>query len=990
MLNSSISAPASLDTDWADPSCLVADVATEESDAAWVERAGRLLARFDEATPLGGREGLAAELLAWLRDGRPDTVLDELKEKRHARIADRLGLTGKALPEDPVRDAFYEGFDRMPVAAALRWARLLQQIVPGSARYSGIRLGGGRAWPTLLMMHAAGASVLLQTRTPPQVRHLSIDTMEALLRADGLPADSLLVAGFVTPARPGFLGWQPLLVGELAGFSHAVLRHIDAIRGLMVPTVPEQRLRVLALLKQIGSEAIEALAAELVVLALTGGRQVLAAAEPLLLRGGERMVAELSAVARDGTPDQRSGALRVIAKLARTHQREDWVDFCHETASADRAASVRTLLGEWAAQAQTDAALEQIVREAAGRQRGSGIVPLTGTDDEATRPGRAGPGPDPTQSRFDQPERAIAALSDGQAETRALAARHLGRIRHEAAIPALERALWVERNDDTRGALLGALQALDQPIDHFLDRDALAADAARTLARGIPTELAWLDWPTLPRVRWADSGETVAAEVVQALLIDAFVARDPEPGTQLRQISAQLDARDREGLGQWVLEQWLAGPQSDTMAGKGLLAIAAAFCGDQAAAPVQSYLRAWHDHRTAHCKALVTMLAGIDQPAATQLLLAIGRRFASAVLQDEARLQIQRKATRRGWTPIELADRTLPSAGFDEDGRLDLSYGARAFVARLRADLTIGLEDADGARLESLPEPRRGDDPILAIDAARALAAAQAELTTLVSQQTDRLYDAMCQGREWPVAEWRDHLLCHPVLRHLVARLVWIELNENSSRRAFRPTGDGALVDLAGQAVSLAPDARIIVAHDVLLNGDEALHWQQQLIDQQVRPLFRQLGRIVPTLNPDEAAISTFEGYLIKAFNLRSLAEKFGYVRGPFHDGRYDAYVKSSASLGLTARIEFSGSRLPEENRIVALGSLRLVHGLAHGLAQAGEQAGEETTGADAASRAVTRTELLAIFVTECLHDLNRIAMAGSGFDPAWREKIGD
>lgn len=964
------------------------DVPPVRGDASWTGRAARLLARFDEATPLGGREGMAAALLAWLSDGTPDAVLDELKDKRHARIADRLGLTGKSLPEDPARDAFYEGFSQMPIAAALRWARLLQQIVPGSGRYSGIRLGGGRAWPTLLMMHAAGASVLLQTRTPPRVGHLSVDTMEALLVADGLPADSLLVAGFVTPARPGFLGWQPLLIGELAGFSGAVLRHIDAIRGLMVPSVPEQRLRVLALLKQIGPDAIEALAPQLVVLALTGGRQVLAASEPLLLRGGERMVAELSRVARDGNPDQRSGALRVIAKLARTHHREDWVDFCHETASADRAASVRTLLGEWAAQAQTDAALEQIVREAASLASANVVAPVVGVTllTEPSRPGR--PGADPALP--DTPERAIASLSDGQAETRALAARHLGRIEHAAAVPALERALWVERNDDTRGALLDALQALGQPIDHFLDREALAAEAARTLARGLPPELDWLDWPSLPRVRWADNGDALAGDITQALIVDAFAARDPEPGTQLRQISAQLETRDREAFGQWILTLWLAGPQSATIASKGLLAIAAAFCGDQAASPVQSYLRAWHDHRTAHCKVLVSMLAGIDQPAATQLLLAIGRRFGSTTLQDEARQQIQRKATRRGWTPIELADRTLPSAGFDENGTLELSYGARAFVARLRPDLTITLADADGKLIEVLPEPRRGDDPILAIDAARVLAEAQAELSTLIAQQSDRLYEAMVNGREWTATEWRDHLHCHPVLRHLVQRLVWIELAEGNAdadadaspcRRAFRPQADGTLIDVDGEPVTLRPDARIVVGHDVLLPGEDALGWQRQLADEDLRPLFRQFGRAVPTLLPDHDAITTFEGYLIKAFSLRSLAEKSGYARGPFHDGRFDAYLKTSAALGLTCRIEFSGSRLPEENRVVALGSLRLVRSAA--------ASGDEPHADLPLPGRVIRAELLAIFTTECLHDLSRFAMAGSGFDSAWRDKVG-
>ncbi len=123
------------------------------------------------------------------------------------------------------------------------------------------------------------------------------------------------------------------------------------------------------------------------------------------------------------------------------------------------------------------------------------------------------------------------------------------------------------------------------------------------------------------------------------------------------------------------------------VAEKGILAVAGACCGDSAVAPVQKYLKDWYGYRAAQCKALIAMLSLIDRPAAIQYVLSIANRFRTKGIREEAEKQAQALAERKGWTLDELADRTLPTAGFDDQGELALSFGAgirRARERRLR------------------------------------------------------------------------------------------------------------------------------------------------------------------------------------------------------------------------------------------------------------------------------------------------------------------
>ena len=646
------------------------------------------------------------------------------------------------------------------------------------------------------------------------------------------------------------------------------------------------------------------------------------------------------------------------------------------------------------------------------------------------------PAQDALQQHPGKEARIIAALADGKADTRIQAALWLARLRHLPAVPALEQAVAKEKQDVAKGALLDALQRLGQPVERYLDRQALAGEAAKMLAKGLPKELDFFPWAALPAVHWADNGSPVPADVLRWLVVQAVKQKSPEPNAVLRKYCEMFEARDREAFGQCVLETWLREdvrpvtpeealqraqteaqstaafmanypqyfqdspqrgktveeliaaylpaqlkqPAGSAIASKGLLAVAAACARERAAGPVQRYLKEWYGTRAAQGKALIAMLAWIDHPSATQLMLAIGSRFRTKSFQEEATRQAEALAERKGWTLAELADRTVPSAGFDETGTLELSYGARSFTAHLLPDFKVELFNPEGKKIAALPEPRQDDNAEQAQDAKKALSTAKKALKSIVELQTDRLYEALCTEREWPAADWAAYLQQHPVMRHLVQRLVWVALppegDEQAAPRAFRPLDDGTLTDSDDNAVVLAEGARIRLAHDSLLPAEAVAAWQQHLVDYEVKPLFQQLGKGRYTLPEGQGQadlIKDFEGHLIEAFALRGRALKLGYTRGAAEDGGwFHVYEKRFPTLGLQAVVTFTGSPLPEENRTVALISLNF--------ASTAESSGY-------GHHRLALAQVPKILLSECYNDLRLMAADGQGHDPEWQKK---
>ena len=641
----------------------------------------------------------------------------------------------------------------------------------------------------------------------------------------------------------------------------------------------------------------------------------------------------------------------------------------------------------------------------------------------------------------DLQDRLYGALSARSFQTRAVAAEWLGRIGDHRAIAALHAAAKREKHDVALDEMLTALERLDEPIESYLDRDRLAAEAEKGLRKGTPPALEWFPWKQLPQVHWQDTGAAVPAAVTTWLVVQSFKLKSSEAGPLLRRYCDMMRPADRAELGQSVLGAWLdqdlkrkytdaecrakaqqqapvqwqqyqqhlqwyqthghTPPTSfqqtvqqiedslfhglqrevgSAAAEKGILAVAGACCDALAVGPVQKYLKDWYGIRAAQCKALIAMLSTIDHPSATQFLLSIANRFRTKGIREEAERHVNALAERKGWTLDELADRTLPTAGFDGDGTLPLSFGPRQFQLRVTPKLEAVLTDADGKALKALPAPRKDDDEAQAKAAKKTFSAAKAELKKFAGLQTTRLYEAMCTQRTWTADDWRAYLMSHPLMKFLCQRLVWAACDGDRTRSTFRPLDDGTLTDYEDNEVRLPAEAKLRIAHSCQVSAEAVSAWLKHLADYSVAPLFTQLGRETYTLPEEkrkETAIDDFCGHMIEAFKLRSLATKFGYTRGQAQDGGwFFDYIKNFPGMGLRVVLNFSGNGLPEENRAVALKDISF----------------QQVTAAEGPmmqmSGGMALDEVPAVLLSECYNDLRTVAATGTGYDPQWEKKV--
>ncbi|MDR1188526.1 MAG: DUF4132 domain-containing protein [Bifidobacteriaceae bacterium] len=408
---------------------------------------------------------------------------------------------------------------------------------------------------------------------------------------------------------------------------------------------------------------------------------------------------------------------------------------------------------------------------------------------------------------------------------------------------------------------------------------------------------------------------------------------------------------------------------------KGLLALTSGMPGHYLADSCRRFMRT-SVARRAQFEALVTAAAINDDPPAIQFVLAISRQFHQETVRNKATELAAQIARKHGWSTDELADHTIPAAGFEDDGLLHLDYGPRAFTGRItRAPktgaLTVALADRGGQAIKALPKPGLADDPDLVKAAKAQLTRSKKELTGVARDQTARLYEAMCIERAWDGATWRAVFLDHPVMRHLAAALVWrvAQAGATGTYSLVRPTEDGTVTDLHDAAVPGRHHDRVSLAHRVLVTAEEAQAWEAHLRDYEVEPLFAQFDAGPPPVAPgDDARIDDHEGWLSDSFAIRARTKKRGYRRGEAIDGPwFIEYVKDLPTAGIQVVLQFSGAAIPEEQAPAAVERLSF--------------RGREDGGP------MPLADVPPVLLAECYADYVDVAQAGA-FDPGWRAKV--
>ncbi len=275
---------------------------------------------------------------------------------------------------------------------------------------------------------------------------------------------------------------------------------------------------------------------------------------------------------------------------------------------------------------------------------------------------------------------------------------------------------------------------------------------------------------------------------------------------------------------------------------------------DESARRLVPLIRAWPTEGAAARAAMgLDVLRALGTDVALMHLHGFAQKAKSRPLQDKARKKIEEIAAERGLTAEELADRLVPDLGLDAAGTLRLDFGPRAFCVGFDEILKPFVRDADGRRLSDLPKPGAGDDPEAAKSAHEIWKALKKDAKTLAAQQILRLELAMCSRRRWEPALFRMFFVEHPLLQHLVRRLVWSAWDADLHLLGtFRVEEDSRFADPEDEAWELPAGASVGLVHRLDLTDELAARWGTIFGDYKILQPFHQLGRDVWTIQDAE------------------------------------------------------------------------------------------------------------------------------------------
>ncbi|RFS85843.1 DUF4132 domain-containing protein [Actinomadura spongiicola] len=378
--------------------------------------------------------------------------------------------------------------------------------------------------------------------------------------------------------------------------------------------------------------------------------------------------------------------------------------------------------------------------------------------------------------------------------------------------------------------------AFEGPRPPVPDADDLPGALTGRPPRGAKVD--WADPTLLPQILTRGRDRALSARATRCLL--ALLAKDAPEVADVREHC------DRHSLAEfsWALfQRWFALGASTrhrwALTQLGLIG------DDTTVRRLSALIRRWPgEGRTARAKAALDVLARIGSDVALTHLFELTRRGKYKGLKATAARKIDEIAAARGITADDLADRAVPDFGLDARGTLVLDYGPRRFTVTFDERLVPLVVEPNGRVRKSAPKPGPREDP-----AAHALfTGLKKDLRTIADREIKRLELAMTTRRTWTPDDFHSLFVTHPLMGHIVRRLVWI----TDGGTAFRVAEDRTYADVDDDPFTPASDARVAIAHPVLLDDLEA--WAEVFADYEILQPFEQLGRPVYRLTGDERA----------------------------------------------------------------------------------------------------------------------------------------
>jgi predicted DNA-binding WGR domain protein len=433
----------------------------------------------------------------------------------------------------------------------------------------------------------------------------------------------------------------------------------------------------------------------------------------------------------------------------------------------------------------------------------------------------------------------------------------------------------------------------------------LAASPFDKFPAKVPKLATWLDAQSLPRpVLKGGKGALSIAATSAVLEMVAFSSLD-DPYAGIEALKEACEPKSLARLAWATLSTWLVNGAS-SKEGYGLN-IVGFFGDDDCARKLAAYAREWPGE-AAHARAVsaLDVLAVIGSDVALMHLNAIALKSKFKGLQTKAQGKIELIAETRGLSREELEDRLAPDLGLDDDGSMKLDFGTRWFTVGFDEALRPFVKDHEGARLKDLPKPKASDDGEKAKAAAETWGQLKKDAKQAASLQILRLELAMCGQRRFDAAGFNELFVQHPLVVHIVRRLVWGTYLDGKLTNTFRVAEDRSCADGNDDAFSIPDGVTVGIPHPLELDDATSGKWSQVFGDYELVQPFAQLGR--PTFVADEAqraskVLDVVKGITVKTGKVLGLEQR-RWRRGAPQDGGVVCWMEKQLADGRTVTLD--------------------------------------------------------------------------------------
>lgn len=211
-------------------------------------------------------------------------------------------------------------------------------------------------------------------------------------------------------------------------------------------------------------------------------------------------------------------------------------------------------------------------------------------------------------------------------------------------------------------------------------------------------------------------------------------------------------------------------------------------------------------------------------------------------------------AAATGITASQLLERTVPTFGLDSGGERAVMLGEHEAVLRVDDDiLKLSFRSAAGRTLASTPaavKEQHGSE-------LSELKAVVKEAKKALPAERSRLEGLLATDRTWPVADWEQLYLRHPVTGSFARRLLW-EFTTDNDRVTLLPGREDEHLGGDGKHYATPPGSSVRLWHPSRHTAADIAEWRSLLVDREIHQPFKQAFREVYRLTPAELETAVY------------------------------------------------------------------------------------------------------------------------------------